>query len=89
MERILGNLIENAERYAGGVTSITVSRNNGVVEIAVSDAGVGIPVDEREHVFERFWRGRHARHQASKGSGLGLALGGRARAPPRRHDSDR
>ena len=75
MERILGNLIENAERYAGGVTTITVSRNNGLGRDRRRPiAGIGIPVDEREHVFERFWRGRDARHQASKGSGLGLAL---------------
>jgi len=74
MERILGNLIENADRYGGGVDSICVEPNHDGVEIHVIDRGTGIPEDEREHIFDRFWRGRNARHQASKGSGLGLAL---------------
>jgi signal transduction histidine kinase len=44
------------------------------VTIAVTDAGGGITADERGHIFERFWRGRDARHQESRGSGLGLSL---------------
>jgi signal transduction histidine kinase len=74
MERILGNLIENADRYAGGVDSIRIDPDTDHVEIHVVDRGAGIPADERDHIFDRFWRGRNARHQASKGSGLGLAL---------------
>ena len=74
MERILGNLLENADRYAGGATAITVDASELAVTIGVHDNGNGITADEREHIFERFWRGRDARHQASKGSGLGLSL---------------
>lgn len=74
VERIVRNLLENAQRYAGGATAVTVGVDDGFVRIDVDDAGGGIPDDEREHLFERFWRGRDARHQESKGSGLGLAL---------------
>jgi two-component system, OmpR family, sensor histidine kinase MtrB len=74
MERILGNLLENADRYAGGATAITVDASEHAVTISINDSGNGITADEREHIFERFWRGRDARHQASKGSGLGLSL---------------
>lgn len=74
MERIIGNLLENSSRYAGGATGISVHRCNGEVSIVVSDSGNGIDPDERAHIFERFWRGRDARHQESKGSGLGLSL---------------
>lgn len=74
MERIIRNLLENADRYAGGATAISVHASDHTVTIGVTDAGNGITADEREHIFERFWRGRDARHQASKGSGLGLSL---------------
>ena len=74
MERIMSNLLENAERYAGGATGISVQSSTDTVSIAVSDSGNGIAEDERAHIFERFWRGRDARHQAGKGSGLGLSL---------------
>ena len=74
MERIIGNLLENADRYAGGATAINVQATDQNVTISVTDAGNGITADERDHLFERFWRGRDARHQASKGSGLGLSL---------------
>ncbi|MEO7398211.1 MAG: HAMP domain-containing sensor histidine kinase, partial [Ilumatobacteraceae bacterium] len=74
MERILRNLIENANRYAGGAVRIGVEVSASRIVIEVDDAGDGIAPDERDRIFERFWRGRHARHHESKGSGLGLAL---------------
>jgi signal transduction histidine kinase len=74
VDRILSNIIENANRYAGGVEHITVSDGHGRLRFVVDDRGTGIPEDERDRVFERFWRGRDARHQETKGSGLGLAL---------------
>jgi len=75
VERIVRNLLENAQRYAGGATAVVVGIEDAhFVTIDVEDAGGGIPDDERQHLFERFWRGRDARHQESKGSGLGLAL---------------
>jgi signal transduction histidine kinase len=74
MGRIIGNLLENADRYAGGATAIDVQASDHTVIISVTDAGGGISADERHRIFERFWRGRDARHQESKGSGLGLSL---------------
>jgi two-component system, OmpR family, sensor histidine kinase MtrB len=72
--RIVSNLIENADRYAGGVVRLALRRSGDRVVIIVEDAGPGIPPGDREKVFERFWRGASARQQTSKGSGLGLAL---------------
>jgi signal transduction histidine kinase len=74
----LANIIDNAIKYAPGspirITSATP--HDGIVEIAVSDDGPGIPVDEREAIFERFYRG--ARRGEVEGSGLGLAIAKRA-----------
>lgn len=74
VERIIGNLVENAQRYAGGAVAITIDLGTDQVAIGVCDAGPGVSVDERDQIFERFRRGRGARHQSSRGSGLGLAL---------------
>jgi signal transduction histidine kinase len=78
LERMLANLIENAQRYAGGVSALWVDRvaeaDGDHLVIAVEDEGPGIPPEERERLFERFWRGPNARNQSSMGSGLGLAL---------------
>jgi two-component system sensor histidine kinase SenX3 len=51
-----------------------VSSENGIVEISVTDQGVGIPDDERERVFERFFRVDAARSRNTGGSGLGLSI---------------
>lgn len=75
LERVLGNLISNAERHAGGVACVRVERDNGVARICVEDAGPGVPPEERDQIFERFVRGRAAgRRGADGGSGLGLSL---------------
>jgi two-component system sensor histidine kinase MtrB len=75
MVRVLGNLIENADRYAGGVTEISLVPAGKNVRIRVDDSGPGVPEGEREHIFERFARGQTARARASgEGTGLGLSL---------------
>ena len=72
-ERIVGNLIENAEHHGGGVTAVGVTTPRpGLVQIAVEDGGPGVASGERERIFERFARGSAARHRI--GTGLGLAL---------------
>jgi two-component system sensor histidine kinase SenX3 len=70
------NLIANAIQYSpdGSRIGVGVSVDNGVVEISVTDQGVGIPEDERERVFERFFRVDAARSRNTGGSGLGLAI---------------
>lgn len=75
MERVIGNLIENADRYAGGVILISIKAAGKNVNISVDDAGPGVPPEERERIFERFARGATAKARASgEGTGLGLSL---------------
>lgn len=72
----LHNLIANAIQYSpeGSRIGIGVNQSDGVVEIAVTDQGVGIPEDELDRVFERFFRSDPARSRNTGGSGLGLAI---------------
>ncbi|NRN70629.1 Periplasmic sensor signal transduction histidine kinase [Kibdelosporangium sp. 4NS15] len=73
LERAFVNLMDNADRHGGGLVGVTVQRVGRDVVIHVDDAGRGVPVDERERVFERFATGHTARGGTS-GTGLGLAL---------------
>jgi len=70
------NLIANAIQYSpdGGRVGVGVSNVDGVVEIAVTDQGVGIPESERDRVFERFFRVDSARSRNTGGTGLGLSI---------------
>ena len=72
LHELLVNLVDNAIRYtpAGGEVTVRVRRNHAVT-MEVEDDGPGIPADERDRVFERFYRGRDA---TQHGSGLGLAI---------------
>ena len=75
LERSLANLIENAAHYGDGATGISIDADAHTVRVAVEDRGPGIPVDERDKIFDRFARGVHSRRRANLGgSGLGLAL---------------
>ncbi|WP_020391918.1 sensor histidine kinase [Kribbella catacumbae] len=74
LQRMLHNLTENAARYASRRISLTLHEVNGEVVLTVSDDGPGIPVADRERVFERFVRLATARGRADGGSGLGLAI---------------
>ena len=69
----LRNLLQNAERYAGGATEVEVERVGANLRISVADEGPGIAASEQQYIFERFARGEGAREQA-EGTGLGLAL---------------
>ena len=61
-------------RRPGSPVSISRRRRGDNVEIAVTDRGIGIPLEDQERVFERFFRGDKARSRATGGSGLGLAI---------------
>jgi len=72
----LDNLISNAVQYSPENTrvGIGVRRKNGAIEISVTDQGLGIPEDELDRVFERFYRSDPARSRHTGGSGLGLSI---------------
>ena len=75
LERILGNLVHNAEIHGGGVTRIEIGLKANSIVVAVEDHGRGIPAGDRERVFERFARGSIGRERGNgDGTGLGLAL---------------
>ena len=72
-ERILTNLLENAQHHGDGPIRICVEPTDGpFLLVAVEDAGPGVARGERARIFERFARGSAARHRI--GTGLGLAL---------------
>ncbi|MCP2030158.1 two-component system sensor histidine kinase SenX3 [Okibacterium sp. HSC-33S16] len=70
------NLISNAITYSppGGRVGIGVSTSGGLISIAVTDQGVGIPDEDQERVFERFFRIDQARSRHTGGTGLGLSI---------------
>jgi len=72
--RVLRNLMHNSIKFTpeGGSIHVMASEWNGFAIVTVNDTGMGIPSDERERIFERFFRGDRARH--SEGTGLGLAI---------------
>jgi two-component system sensor histidine kinase MtrB len=74
LERAVVNLLDNADRHAGGVCRVTVERDGGSVVLSVDDAGPGVPLDDRERIFERFARGPRAARGSLPGAGLGLAI---------------
>ena len=75
LERVLANLADNADRHGGGVARVVVEREDGWAGFAVEDSGPGVAPEERDRVFERFFRGRAAGMRgAGEGSGLGLSL---------------
>lgn len=74
LARVLGNLLDNAQRHAAGEIRATVRREGGQVVLAVSDDGAGVPEAERERIFERFVRLDDARSRDDGGAGLGLAI---------------
>ncbi|MFI2288991.1 sensor histidine kinase [Streptomyces niveus] len=74
LARVLGNLLDNAQRHAAGEVRATVRREGGQVVLAVADDGSGVPETERERIFERFVRLDDARSRDDGGAGLGLAI---------------
>ena len=73
--RVIANLLDNAHKYGEGPTSVSLRRVEDGVQIAVEDAGPGVPADERSLIFDRFSRGAGAgRRGSGEGTGLGLAL---------------
>jgi signal transduction histidine kinase len=74
VERIIGNLVDNAARHATTRVELSVTRTGDWVEVRVRDDGPGVPEADRERIFERFVRLEEDRARASGGFGLGLAI---------------
>ncbi|SCK50093.1 two-component system, OmpR family, sensor histidine kinase SenX3 [Streptomyces sp. WMMB 714] len=76
----LGNLVENAVNYSPARTRVGIAgrrvaaQGGDLIEISVSDQGIGISERDKERVFERFYRVDPARSRATGGTGLGLAI---------------
>ena len=87
LQAVFVNLLGNALKYTpeGGEVVVRCGAENRCVEIAVEDTGPGIPEDERERVFEKFYRGRSTADCETPGNGLGLAF---AREIARLHEGD-
>ncbi|MCM4082621.1 PAS domain-containing sensor histidine kinase [Paractinoplanes hotanensis] len=91
LRQVLDNLVSNAVKYTpdGGAVTVT-ARLAGDVVIEVADTGIGVPADEYDRLFERFFRASNAVRQGTEGTGLGLAItkaivdahGGRITAAP-------
>ncbi|MGW1207482.1 ATP-binding protein [Streptomyces cyaneofuscatus] len=72
--RVIGNLLDNAQRHAANRITVQVAADGGGVRVEVRDDGAGVPDDERERIFERFVRLDDARSRDDGGAGLGLAI---------------
>ncbi|MFH1573375.1 MAG: HAMP domain-containing sensor histidine kinase [Acidobacteriota bacterium] len=70
------NLLDNSVKYSGERKEILVQvrRSDGFVDLSVSDQGPGIPADEHEKIFEKFYRGSSAARAQVRGSGIGLSI---------------
>jgi len=75
LEQVVSNLVDNAEGHGRGLVRVAVCQADRVARLEVDDAGPGVPVEDRERIFERFARvSDRDRRIEDTGSGLGLAL---------------
>ncbi|MET0781552.1 MAG: ATP-binding protein [Microbacterium sp.] len=87
LSEAVGTLLANAIAYSpkGSSVGVGVKAVDGVVEIAVTDRGIGIAEGDQERVFERFYRADQARSRRTGGTGLGLAI---VKHAVQRHDGE-
>lgn len=74
LQRLIGNLLDNAVKFTprGGRITVSLSNSTSGTELSVSDTGIGMTKEEKNRVFERFYRADGSR--GTPGSGLGLSL---------------
>jgi signal transduction histidine kinase len=73
---VLRNLIENALRYSeeGQTVSVCLTQQGDYLQVAVQDCGIGIPPEDKDHIFDKFYRAKNAVDKRNEGSGLGLYI---------------
>ena len=73
---VIQNLLDNAVRYtpAGGEIIISLAQAKKAIEFSIKDTGIGIPKDQQERVFSKFFRGTNVIRMETEGSGLGLYI---------------
>ena len=77
IKQVLNNLVANAIKFSppGGTVTVSARRHDEHFEmISVADTGYGIPVEDRQHVFERFYQSNHSQQSKLGGYGLGLSI---------------
>ena len=76
MQLVLDNLVSNAVKFTmpGGRVRVRIQDKGEFVMVSVSDDGIGIPPEDREKVFERFYRAGNRSQVNAPGTGLGLAI---------------
>jgi two-component system OmpR family sensor kinase len=76
LRQVLANLLRNALVHTppGTPIEVSVARENGAVRLSVRDHGPGLPTDDADALFERFWRAEGGRERGKDGAGLGLAI---------------
>ncbi len=87
LKAVFSGLIENAVKFSpnGGDIQLSAEVVDTSVVVEVSDSGIGIPADDIDQVFERFFRASNAREMETQGAGLGMAI---ARAIVRKHGGE-
>ena len=76
MSQVWINLIHNSIKFtpSSGTISIKLKEYETLVEVRIRDTGIGISEEQKQHIFERFYKADSSRNRAYGGSGLGLAI---------------
>jgi signal transduction histidine kinase len=74
LARLVRNLLENADQHAAGRVEVRLRADRDAVVLTVDDDGPGVPAEQRDRVFDRFFRLDASRARMSGGAGLGLAM---------------
>ena len=74
--RVVGNILDNAKKYCDdqGKVELSAVETDGKIFVRIRDSGPGIPKEDQEKIFDKFYRSRFAVAHKKKGSGLGLAI---------------
>jgi two-component system phosphate regulon sensor histidine kinase PhoR len=76
IDEMIFNLLDNAVKYnvEGGQVQVSVEKQGGEAVVSIEDTGIGIPEDEQDRIFERFYRIDKSRNSTVEGTGLGLSI---------------